>query len=585
LTKSAHRDDKSMDTGRRSWIKTLSGLQWRNVVTLVILAILLIGFVVDGWAQIVKNWNSYKTDQTAYLRLALRIRQGIALTDGNRHPLYPAILALFAQREWVFFTTAKLLNLFIATLALLVVFWIVKRISSVHAALFTVFLLSHTDYFLEGATKVIVEPLLVLLMFVTWFLVWEGRGAVRWWGLAGVGAGLAYLAKGTGQIVPIVFILAAVLIYRTKVFRRRAVWVFLAGYVVLAAGLWLYNTLTYGNPFYNVNTSYRIWLSQWQEKYVADPSQLPTAATYLQTHSLTQIGQRLLTGLVAVWSSMRQAWFPMPDVLVVLCLAIALAVLVAKVALASRKRRGVPDFSSWRRSVGCLRAHREGGAFTVLLLILWYVLFAWYNTVFDSPRFFLPLSPVVQCALASTLVLGVRTVLDELPWPRGNVRAAVVNLGYVVLAMLMIVTTSGQIISHITAGELVDPFHSDIEQNASGDLVLEWLVSQEDEIPVRLLYGPSKSLGIWRYVEVISHENIPSDLSGWDEMTSFIEGRRLSWAIVDFDMVDRRPDLLGEYFSLDGQRVTLKQPPPGWVLVQEVETPRDHWFVFKIVQE
>lgn len=574
-----------MDTGKRTWMKMLSGPGWRNVVTLVILAVLLIGFIAEGWAQIVENWNSYKTDQTAYLRLALRIRQGVALTDGNRHPLYPAILALFAQREWPFFTTAKLLNLFIATLTLLVVFWIVKRISSVHAALFTVFLLSHTDYFLEGATKVIVEPLLILLTFVTWFLLWEGRGRIRWWGLAGVGAGLVYLAKGTGQIVLIVFILAAVLIYRTKVFRQRAVWTFLAGYVMLAAGLWLYNVLTYGNPFYNVNTFHRMWLGQWREKYVADPSQLPTATTYLQTHSLEQIGQRLLKGLVAVWSSTRQAWFPLQGALVSLCLGIALAVLVAKVSSVLRKRRSTCASSSWRRSIDYLRAHREGVVFTVLLLILWYVLFAWYNPVFDSPRFFLPLSPVVQCALASALVLGVRTVLDELPWPRGDVRAAVVNLGYVALAVLVVVTTSSQIISHITAGELVDPFDSDIEHNASGDVVLEWLVSQEDKVPVRLLYGPSKSLGIWRYVDIISHENVPSNLSGWDEMVSFIEGQQLSWAIVDFEMVDRRPDLLGDYFSLDGKKVTLQQTPPGWELVYELETPTDQWFVFEIVQD
>jgi hypothetical protein len=570
-----------MDIGKRIW-KVLSGPRWRNVVTLVILAVLLVGFVVDGWAQIVENWNSYKTDQTAYLRLALRIRQGIALTDGNRHPLYPAILALFAQREWVFFTTAKLLNLFIATLALLVVFWIVKRISGVHAALFTVFLLSHTDYFLEGATKVIVEPLLVLLMFVTWFLLWEGREAVRWWGLAGMGAGLVYLAKGTGQIVLIVFILAAVLIYRTKVFRQRAVWAFLASYVILAAGLWLYNVLTYGNPFYNVNTSHRMWLGQWRERYVADPSQLPTVTTYLQTHSLTQIGQRLLTGLVAVWSSTRQAWFPMPDVLVALCLAIALAVVVAKVVSVLRKRRGALDFSSWRRSIDYLQAHREGVVFTAVLLILWYVLFAWYIPVFDSPRFFLPLSPVVQCALSSALVLGVRTVLDGLPWPRGNVRAAAVNLGYVALAVLAVITTSSQATPYITKGGLGNPFRSDMEHNASGDTVLEWLVSQEDEMPVRLLYGPSKSLGIWRYVEIISHENVPSNLSGWDEMVGFIEEQQLSWAIVDFDVVDRRPELLGDYFSLDGKKIALKQPPPGWMLVHEVETAQGHWFVFEI---
>lgn len=586
MTKLAHREDKSTDTGRRSWVKALSGPQWRNAVTLVILAVLLIGFIVDGWAQTVENWNAYNTDQSAYLRLALRIRQGIELTDGNRNPLYPAILALFAQREWSFFTTAKLLNLSIATLTLLIVFGIVKRISSVHAALLTVFLLSHTDYFLESVTKVIVEPLLILIVFVTWFLLWEGRGRVRWWGLAGVGAGLAYLAKGSGSILLIAFILAVALTYRTKVCRQRAVWTFLGGYVALAAGLWFYNALTYGNPFYSVHTANRLWLDQWQDKYVTDSSQLPTAISYLQTHSLGQIVQRLLMGLVAVWSSMKQAWLPLQDTLVPICLTVALAVLIVKVSLAFRKRQNMSAPSSWRRAVDYLRTYREGIIFTVVLLILWCLFFAWYIPVSDSVRFHLPLSPVVQCALASALVLGVRTVLDELPWPRGYVRAAVVNLGYAVLAVLAIVATSDQVVSHINDRDLRAPFRSDREYNADGDAVLEWLIAREDELPVRVLYGPSKSLaGLWRYVEVVSHKSISSDLESWDDLARLLEEDQVFWAIVDYEMVDRRPELLGDYFSLDGKGVTLKQPPPGWVLVREVEAPTGHWFIFEIAQD
>jgi hypothetical protein len=214
------------------------------------------------------------------------------------------------------------------------------------------------------------------------------------------------------------------------------------------------------------------------------------------------------------------------------------------------------------------------------------VFFAWYIPVSDSVRFHLPLSPVVQCGLASALVGGVRIALNELPWPRGSARVAAVNLGYMALAVLAIVTTSEQVVSRINGGELGDPFRLDQEYNADGDAVLDWLIAQEDEVPVRVLYGPSKSLGgIWRYWGTVSHENVPSNLQSWDEMAVAIKRDQISWAIVDFEMVDERPELLGDYFSLDGKKIALKQPPPHWVLVHEVETHRGHWFVFEIVQD
>jgi 4-amino-4-deoxy-L-arabinose transferase-like glycosyltransferase len=580
----ADRGGKSVVEGRRGLVRALNAPPLRNAVTLIVLVTLLVGFVVDGWVQVIQHWNAYHTDQTAYLRLALHIQQGVALTDSSRNPLYPAMLAPIAQREWVFFTTAKLLNLSIAVLTLIAVHRIGKQISSVHAALFTVFLLSKTDIFLESATKVVVEPVLTLIVLVTWFLLWKGRGSVRWWGLAGVGAGLAYLAKGTGQIIPIAFVLAAVWIYRTKVFQQRSVWVFLAGYVALAAGLWIHNIVTYGNPFYNVTTSHWLWLDQWEDKYVADPSQWPTALTYLRTHSPAQIARRFLTGLIEVWSSVEQAWFPEVRILLSLCLAVALAALVMRVLAVILGRKQGPGPSWWRRTVAHIRAECEGVTITLVLLALWYLFFAWYVPVAVQARFFLPLSPIVQCGLASALVMGVRIVLDELPWSDADGRAALVNLGYVCVAVLALVATSNGIVRRIREGELRSPFRSDMEQNAGGDEVLAWLLSNADEEPVRVLYGPSKSLGIWRYVDIISHENLPSDLQTWSEAADFIEEQRLSWAIVDFDLVDRRQGLLGDYFSLDGRKANLVQAPPGWVLVHEGETSLSRWFVFGIVQ-
>jgi hypothetical protein len=50
---------------------------------------------------------------------------------------------------------------------------------------------------------------------------------------------------------------------------------------------------------------------------------------------------------------------------------------------------------------------------------------------------------------------------------------------------------------------------------------------------------------------------------------------------VDADMVERRPDLLGGYFSLTGAEIGLKQTPPGWMLVREVDGSTYDWYVFR----
>lgn len=568
------------DVGQRV-MDLMSQPRWRNAAAGVILAMLLLGFVISGWQEVLANWNSVRTDQSAYLQLGRDIRRGIALTDGNRHPLYPGILALFARPEWTYFTTAKLLNLAIATVTLLVSYLVARKVSNLPAALLTVVLLSHAHRFLDSAAKVVVEPLLTLIVVVVWFLIWEGRGSAVEWGLAGLGAGLAYLAKGTGQIVLMAFLVTSVLLYGRQVVRKRAVWLFLAGYMALASVLWLYNAFTYGNPFYSFSTTHAMWLDTWENRYVADSSRLPTMLTYFQSHSLQQIWQRLSNGLVSVLKPIRQTWIPLWDVVLPLVQVIGLGILVLRATSTSHESRPQDHTSLWRRAVARLRAHREGVIFTVILLAMWYVLFAWYFPVSDSPRFFLPVGPIVHAGIASVLVLGARAILRQLPWPQGTMRRALVNVGYLAVVVVVTLVVSAQVVSGIRAGRLKDSFRWDVRQNADADGVLEWLLSQESDTPVRLLSGPGWSLPFWRYEGRIVPEDIPSSLQSWDQLAAFVIENRLSWAVVDADMVERRPDLLGGYFSLTGEALTLKEAPPGWTLVREVDGSTYDWYVFR----
>jgi hypothetical protein len=223
--------------------------------------------------------------------------------------------------------------------------------------------------------------------------------------------------------------------------------------------------------------------------------------------------------------------------------------------------------------------------FTTVLLSLWYVLFAWFFPVNDSPRYFLPVAPIVHCGIASGLVLGVRLILDELPWPRGKARAALINLSYLALAALLLLTTSVQIMGSVRAGKLKDPFSWDVEQNADAEAVLEWILAQEGDGTARLLSGPSHTLAFWKYEGSVVQEDVPANLLGWDEFAALVSENDLTWAVVDPQMVERRPDLLGGYFDLEGNDLILKRAPPGWTLVREVDGSIYDWYVFRISQE
>jgi len=565
----------------RVWLDHVAAPHWRKVAVTVIVTAIIVSFVIRGWGLIHEHWNSRRTDQSAYLRLGLDIRHGTALTDGNRHPLYPAILALFAKNEWSYFTTAKLLNLTIAVVTLLVVYWVARDVSNLHAAWLTVLLLSQTYRFYDSASKAIVEPLLTLVVVLTWFLMWRGEGSATQWGLAGVGAGLTYLAKGTGQIIAIVFLAASVLLYGKEVFRKRSVRLFLIGYVALASGLWVYNTLTYGNPFYNFSTTHAMWLDEWEERYVTTASQLPTALSYLRTHSVGHTLRRFFSGLVSVSHSVELAWLPWYEILFPVLQVLFLAVLVMKVSATSEECHVISWGALWNRLAFFFRTHRAGVIITALLLVAWYVLFAWYYPVSQSSRFFIPLAPVVQCGIASLGAVLGRLVLDVLPWPRGRTRTGLINVVYILLAILAVVLTSSQALAAVEGRQLRDPFRWDVERNAEGDAVLEWLIAETDVSPVRLLSGPGWTLPLWKYESKILHESIPLGLGTWEEFADFIHRNHLSWAIVDGDMVERRPDLLNDYFTFQHEDLTLRQPPPGWTLVRAVDGSTYDWYVFK----
>ena len=73
--------------------------------------------------------------------------------------------------------------------------------------------------------------------------------------------------------------------------------VVIVGFCLVSLPLWLFNWLTYGSPLFNATFTNYVWMDSATDKYVADPTAMPTLSSYLQEKSPAEMWNRLWTGL------------------------------------------------------------------------------------------------------------------------------------------------------------------------------------------------------------------------------------------------------------------------------------------------
>lgn len=536
----------------------------RRLALALLLFCILGRFLTVGLEEVRANSNSSAYDQRSFLNLGLKIRAGRKLTDGNRHPLYPALLALFARREWAYFTGAKLLSLGLGTLSLLLIFWLIQRLRGTEVALGVTLLLSVNQAFVHESSHVMAESLLLGLFFLAWYLTVRGFERGRLWVAAGAAAGLAYLTKATGQLLPIACLPTMLLICGRGIRRIwRDVVGYLAAYSLIAAPLWAYNLAHYGNPFYNYSTAHVMWFDHWEDKYAQGP--LPTLGSYLLAHSPTEMLSRFWSGLGRVLSMWGEAALPRgrgtgPWQISPWWGALFIGGLAAKAAYGAYRARRDHRLA-W---VACAGA----------LFLLFTLLFAWYAQVYVAPRFLMPLMPIFYLLGLE----GVRWLGRLLRRPQILQRWAYLSLALGLAAWL----GWGSRDALRQMGR--DPFLLDRERNAEAEVLLTWL---EGRIApgTDILWGPSNSLPSWRYEGTLDFREFPSDMADWEELRAYVQARGACYAIVDDQTVIRRKELLGPFFDIWDSRVSLRAFPPGWALTYVQPGLPCRWCVFQLLDQ
>jgi 4-amino-4-deoxy-L-arabinose transferase-like glycosyltransferase len=380
-------------------------------ITLVVMVFLVLStFVAVELARVNRHSNSMKGDWGFYLQLGLDIRQRLALTDTSRHPLYPALLSLFAEREFDYFTKAKLLSVAIGTLGLGVVYILSRRMYSDNVAFLTMFLLSVGDQYRRLTSSVMPDAFLALLFFVAWYFTVRGFSERRNWIWGGVFAGLAYLAKATGEIFVLSWICTALVVYRTRLVLLRDkklishFLLFLAAFLIVASPLLVYNYKVYHNPFYNINSKHLMWLEDVEGQYVLRDGDFPTVSIYLKTHTMSEIMEREWTGFKTMWGVLLEALIPartwplyhfLRSYGGLICIVVAFAVLIFC-------REG---------SVRCFRENPGKVVLTAVLVGALWLSFAWYAPFTTGARYLLPLSPILYLLIAVLIWKAGREVL------------------------------------------------------------------------------------------------------------------------------------------------------------------------------
>jgi 4-amino-4-deoxy-L-arabinose transferase-like glycosyltransferase len=309
-------------------------------------------------------------DQVPDMALALRMSESGALSDGNRHPLLPALLAPFAKRDPRFMVSARLVALAATAASLLLVYVAAARVFSRPLALLSAFLFLFELRF--HARRIAPEPILAgLLALSTSVLVRPPGKSSEALGTAVGGAllGLAWLAKGTALLS-----VAAALLWLVFSRGRRAVALgsaLVAGFVAAAIPLLAFNAARYGSPLYNANTTHVMWEDGWDSEL--DRRTTATPGSWLERHDLGDAARRLATGLV------RQKGVEWPYGFLLLVL---FAALVNKRCQAPLVHASRDPPREWRR-------------LAVWSCLVWVPPLAWYVPIVASRRFLFALVPIL----------------------------------------------------------------------------------------------------------------------------------------------------------------------------------------------
>ncbi len=484
-----------------------------------------------------KKWrNPNRGDQDLDLTLGLKIRQFEALSDGYHHPLLPALVAPFAEKRLVYFAKAKLVNVAIGAVAYWVVAWVGLRMVGATPTFLALAALSPS--LSSKSAEFTAEPLLLLLVTLTFYHLVRGFGRARQWMLAGGFAGLAYLTKGSALLLLVVYAASLLRVAPGRVLERSAL-LFPLAFLAVASPLLLYNWHAFGSPFFNYNTAHVIWLDHTEEQQVMFEKDLPTMRSYLASHSPGEVMRRFLRGLVRV-RGIEWVW---PFLLIFL--------LVPPSRLAYF--RAFPE-------------KRAAAAVGTTLVLIFYLPFAWDAAIQRGIRYLLPVFPVIFLFLVDLGVFYAARVATRLWTPPARQRLASLAVAGLLVALAVTWLTL------LATRPFQAPLAITFEDRATAEVY--HLLDTPDLDGKRVLFGPSHLFtGTWLFRHNVAFLSMPPRLPA-PEFLPWLEANRIDYILANKHLIERRRDTLRDYLRHEPREgVKLIKLAPGWEILYQAPPP------------
>jgi hypothetical protein len=484
-----------------------------------------------------KAWNNpNKGDQDLDLTLGLKIRQFESLTDGYHHPLLPALVAPFAEKSLVYFAKAKLVNVAIGAVAFWVIVWVGLRL--VGPAPTFLALVAILPGLSNKSAEFTAEPLLLMLITLTFYWLVKGFERPWFWALAGVAAGLAYLTKGSALLLMIVY---AITVLRSipKLALKPHLLLFPIAFVLVSSPLMAYNWQVFGSPFFNYNTAHVIWLDYTEEQMIMFDKSPPTMASYLATHSIGEMLRRFLRGLVLV-RGVEWVW-PF------LCIFL----LIPKRCLAYFR-----DFRSKWPMITVAST----------LVLTFYLPFSWSAVVQRGIRYLLPIFPIAFLLLAEVIAFYATGMARWLCPPAMRERLTQLAMigGLVTLGIVWLV--------QLGIRDFQAPLAIDFEDQATAEVYR--LLDTPAFDGKRVLFGPSHELtGTWLFRHMVALPIVPPGLPS-AEFKGWLERHGIDYILANQEMIKRRRDSVREYLAYtEAEGVQILRSEPAWEVIYRTPPP------------
>ncbi len=539
-----------------------------GVVVTAILAV-FIAYLTAAWPHLLDNWDSSETDQRDFLELGLDIRSGVRLTDGNRSPLLPLMLSLFVSYEWSYFTTAKLLSLGFAFLSLAILMFLnIKLFRHLEIALLSVALTAfNVDFLGTAASRVISESLFILFFVLTICFWYKGlaQGQTKSFALAGITAGLAYLTKGTAQLVLISFAIWALISDCRQ--KWLAIGTFITAYLIVASPFLIYNLENWGNPFYNYNSSHAMWFDGWDDKYsLADP-RTATMGTYLASHDLKDIIDRFVSGGRLIIQKRWDVVFPLYSLVIVL---ITIGLFGINLPKKMQYSQILTEESGGKTKLRAI-------LIPAVVFSVWFIFFSWYAPVSNSPRHFVPILPLVNTVISVVFFHAIASVNSV--WVRRYYPSTLL----IIVIVFSLIRSLDSVMTLNESYETLNVYMSDIQNNADVDELLHGLESSKNR-KVTVVNGPNQLIPSWRARKTtLTIKGIPSRVDSMEKLSAFVQDIDADYLIVDADVLRRRP-FLQDYFHLeDKSDFEMTRKLPNMELMANYRLNRKRIMIFERV--